>query len=103
MLKIEAMLMLQYVWLLKSTTILLPNIYEIFSADWQRGSVGHTDCYVALYMIKHIIMAKLIWCVNDISNCGPAYVPMCLITEGIYIITPGHLLRLLGQMAKMGL
>ena len=61
------------------------------------------DSDVDLYMIKHIIMAKLILCVDDISNCGPAYVTMCLINEVMYIITPGHKRRHLGQLDKIGL
>ena len=51
-------------------------------------------------MIEHIIMAKLIGCVNDISNCGQAFVMMCLINEVIYIITPGHKRRHLGLLDK---
>ena len=37
--------MLQYVWLLKSPTILLPDIHEGFSDNWLDGSEGHLNRY----------------------------------------------------------
>ena len=36
------------------------------------GIVVNIDSKDALYMIKHIIMNKLIWGVNHISSCGQA-------------------------------
>ena len=66
--------MLQYVCLLKSRNILLPDKYDGFSSDWLiEGRVGHTASYVALYMIKKSTI-DLICFANDISNCGQAYV-----------------------------
>ena len=44
--------MLQYVWLLKSHTTLLPTYTMASRPTGLDGSVGHTDGYVALYMIK---------------------------------------------------
>ena len=63
----------------------------------------HIDSYVALYMIKHINKVKLIWWVIDISNCGQEYVTYCLIIKVIYNLDSGHIRRLLGLLAKMGL
>ena len=54
-------------------------------------------------MIKHIIMKKLIWCVNDISNCGQAYARIFVTNKVTYNLSPEHILRLLDPMAKVGL
>ena len=51
------------------------------------GIVVDIDSNVDLYMIKQIIVVKLISCANDIPNCGPAYVTMCLINKVIFILS----------------
>ena len=65
------------------------------------GIVVNIDRYFALYTIKHIIMTKHIWCVNDTSNCGQAFVTLGLIINVIYIPTPGPKRRHLGLLAWM--
>ena len=50
------------------------------------GTVVHI--YVALYVIKHMSAIKLIWCVNDISNCGQASVTISQIIKLSYSLTP---------------
>ena len=52
---------------------------------------------------KRISAIKLIWCVNDISICGRAYVTIRLVIKVIYILTPGHNRLHLGLLANMGL
>ena len=52
---------------------------------------------------KRISAIKLIWCVNDISICGRAYVTIRLVIKVIYILTPGHNRRHLGLLVNMGL
>ena len=74
-----------------SFIVKIPDIYDSFSAYWQNGIVGHIVSYVAMYMIKHINTIKLTWPVNDISNCGQAYVTICLIIIVIYNLTLGYI------------
>ena len=57
---------------------------------------------LTLNIIKHIITIKLIWCFNDIPNCGQAYASIGLIIKVIYKLAPGHIRRLLGWLSKMG-
>ena len=54
-------------------------------------------------MITHIIVIKLTWSVNDISNSGQANATMYLIIKVTYNITPGHKRWHRALQAKMGL
>ena len=53
-------------------------------------------------MIKKIKTIKLIRCVNEVSNCVQIYVTKCLIIKIDCIPTPGYILRIVGQMCKIG-
>ena len=95
--------MLQYVWQLSHLQSYSRTYTTASRPNGEGGIVVNIDSNVALYMIKPINMNKLIWCVNDISNCGQAYLIMCLINKVIYILTPGHKRRHHVLLAKMGL
>ena len=53
-------------------------------------------------MMKHITMIKLIGFVNEILNSVQIYDAICLIVKLVLNLTPGHIRRILGQLAKMG-
>ena len=53
-------------------------------------------------MIKHINTFKLIWLVKEISNHVQMYDTLWLIIKFVLNLTPGHIRRLHGLLAKTG-
>ena len=67
----------------------------------KNGSVCQIDSHFAKYMIEHINTIKLIWFVNEISNCCQIYDTICLTIKVDCNLSSGFIWFLLSLLAKM--